>query len=240
VAHHAACLEVCTISIEVFGIVESTGKDFESLLSTLSHSVFKTIQTDLEGSPEMLSAYFDLLSRTMLFCPRTFLHQASVFSVVCELSCHVLKLRHRDVLRSLLAFLASLTGPKAMGLKGSDVSNVVLQQMTVSGRALLHATLISTSDSCPVDLAPKLAETVLMLVQVVPREESVQLAIQLLTMPHLQKGQFESDSDRERFVKLLVSPDLWATPRRFRAMWGDFAKVCQGQGQADALVAYEM
>jgi len=230
------CLEVCGVSVEVFGFNEASTNDFAQLASTVSNEVFAAAQLDLGGRPEMIAAYFDFLGKLVIFNAKAILLQPGVFGVVCELSGAVLSLPNRDVLRSLLVFLAHVSTPHLAA--DTAIGDAVRTQMGSSGLAIVKAGLLAASDTMGVELVPRLTDTLLALVKMAPNEVA-QCAVEILSMPHLQKGQF-TDEDRRLFCALLVDQELLAKPRRYKSMMSDFAKICQNQGTADALVAYQL
>ena len=116
------------------------------------------------------------------------------------------------------------------------IGDAVRTQMGKSGLAIVKAGLLAASDTMPVELVPRLTDTLYALVKLAPNEVA-QCAVEVLNMPHLQKGQFD-DEDRRRFCSLLLDKDLLSKPRRYKSMVSDFAKVCQNQGTSDSLLAY--
>lgn len=227
------CLDVCGVAVEVFGGNPSSTNDFAVLVSTLSNDVFAAAHHDLGSRPDMLSSYFDLLGRLVIFNPNAILLQPGVFGVVCELSGVVLSLSNRDVLRSLLVFLAHVSSHLSAA---TAIGDAVRNKMGTSGLAIVKAGLLAASDTMPVELVPRLTDTLHALVKLAPNEVA-QCAVEVLNMPHLQKGQF-TDEDRHRFCSLVLDQDLLSKPRRYKSMMSDFAKVCQNQGTADSLLAY--
>lgn len=97
-----ACLECVGVAVEIFGALQGVAGFFGQLFGELSAISFEMIHqsSGISSSPEVVTAYFEMCYRFLIFCPEAIVSHPSLRSVL-DLATACVVLKEKEPLRCL-------------------------------------------------------------------------------------------------------------------------------------------
>ena len=182
--------------------------------------------------PDVITAYFEMCYRFLLFCPDALVAQAS-FPSTMDLSLACIPLKEKEPLRAIFCFIE-----RAAAIPSPMWESCAAQWFSANGAGLYKALIWSLSDSCPPEAIPRLSPLLFSLNARMAGHAQHWMVAALSAPDYPVPPNVLDDTAKKHFVQ--ANANLASNQRRFLAMIQDFAQICRQQQTSDALVAYQM
>lgn len=188
---------------------------------------------DPEAQPELLTAFWEMCHRTLVFNPGLLLqlpYAPSLFEAGISCICHQ-EFQHT---RAVLTFLCLFMCPTETANPFRETSAHCLQQ---SGSRLLQECLRGLASASPENLVDHQVELMRVLIEACPSSVHGWLSNMIIT-PGFTCGNVDPNgSVMATFVRLILQQPALSTTE-FQCVVSDFSRICRGKLGAHALSRY--
>ena len=249
-------------AVEAFSPFDDSSREsFKALLGHVSAGLVSYVTTEKrpDECPQLIRAYFEMNQRYMLFCPSALI-SCRDFPTVVSLAVECLFAGHgeRESIRATLNFLTQLFGWRTLRLSSSSsesleaLAGTIDEQLVRHGEAVTKACVDGLAGG-PQMLWPSISDCLLSITMHVAGSNGAGPVVEDNTIAHQWvftalsncKGRNGDAVDPEtcrQIVQILfeLSREGQKSKPKAKMLLTDFAKICKGEMNTDALLTYSL